>query len=157
MQNPRIQVRADGTEWLVMDGKEARIWRDFFVYGFPAVTDLAAGGQITVNLNIQSDSDFEWIYGAYQYSRAEAAFTESSRPIPNSRVLLIDAGSGRQLSNQAVPIENLFGIPWQPYELPISKVFKANTTISAQVTNFDAAVADGNLQLQLVGYKIFYY
>lgn len=155
--NPRIVMEADGTEWLVVDGQRAKIWRDNFEYVFPVFSSIAAGAQQSQQITIQSDSDFEWCFGAYQYSLAYAAFTESTRPIPNSSVLIVDQGSGRQLSNAAVPIEALFGFPGQPYELPLSKVFKKNATISAQVTNFDAAVATGKLYLVMNGYKIFYY
>lgn len=163
MQNPRIYIDPQtGDEYMIGanamgEPSRARIWRDPFTYGFPVSTNLAAGASQTVQLTIQSDADFEWIYGAYQYSRVNAVFLEATRPIPNYSVIIQDQGSGRQMSNQAVPVENLFGMPWQPYELPLSKVFKANSTLAAQITNFDAAVADGILRLQLIGYKIFYY
>lgn len=157
MQNPRIRIDENGDEFLVQGGQAAKIWRDPFTYVFPVFSAVAAGAQATQQLTIQSDADFEWVYGAYQYSLAFAAFTESTRPIPNSSVVIQDQGSGRQLSNAAVPVENLFGMPWQPFELPLSKVFKANSTLAAILTNNDAAVATGRLYLSLIGYKIFYY
>lgn len=155
--NPRIVMDEGGNEYMLRDGQRARIWRDPFEYVFPVFSNLAAGAAGTQIVTIQADSDFEWVYGAYQFNLANAAFTESTRPIPNCTVLITDQGSGRQMMNAAIPVENLFGMPGQPFELPLSKVFRANATIGAQVTNIDAATATGQLRLTMIGYKIFYY
>lgn len=153
----RIFTDANGDEWLRLNGKQSRIWRDWFVYELANVTNLAAGASITQQLTIQADSDFEWTHGVYQFNLANAAITWQARPIPNCSVLIVDQGSGRQLMNAAVPVENLFGAPWQPLLLPISKVFGRNSTVAFTITNFDAAVNTGQLKLTMLGYKIFYY
>jgi len=134
------------------------VMREFFQYQVPVFASLAAaGGTVTNNLLIQADSDFEWSIGGYEFDLASAAITISTQSVPNMTILVTDSGSGRQLSNAAVPVHNLFGPLTKPFVLPITKVFKANSNIAVTATNFDAAVATGNLRLTLTGWKIYYY
>jgi hypothetical protein len=134
------------------------VMREFFQYQVPAFSNLAAaGGTLTQNLLIQADSDFEWSEGTYEFDLASAAIALSTQQVPNMTILMVDSGSGRQLSNAAVPVINLFGPLVMPHRLPITKVFKANSNIAITAVNFDAAVATGNLRLTLTGWKIYYY
>lgn len=154
----RIYLNDAGEQILISDGKEYRVWTDFFVYQVGAFSNLAAlTGTATNQLVIQSDSDFEWVHASYQFDNAATQTTYNGRFLPNMTILITDSGSGRQLMNAAVPIMSIFGRPEQPYQLPVSKVFKANSTINFTAVNFDAAIATGNLRLSLIGYKIFYY
>jgi hypothetical protein len=129
---------------------------DWFTYQVPVFQDLAAGAQGSQQVVIQADADFEWIAAAYEYDLAGAAYVYNTRPMPNMSVLIVDGGSGRQLSNVAVPVTSIFGRPEQPFILPITRTYKANATIQFTVTNFDAATATGRLRLSLIGMKQFY-
>lgn len=130
---------------------------DWFTYQVPVFSNLAAaGGTATNQILIQADADFEWVAAVYQFDLAAAAYTYTTRPIPNMTIQITDSGSGRQLMNAAVPVTSIFGAPEKPQMLPISKVFKRNATIQFTATNFDAAVATGNLRLSLIGWKTFY-
>lgn len=139
---------------------ENPVWKivllDFFVYEVPVFASLAAGASFTNRIIIQADADFEWIQSCYEFDVAAAAFTYSTRPMPNMSIRINDTGSGRQLMNDAVPVTSIFGQPENPYVLPISRTFKANATIEFTATNFDAAVATGNLRLSLIGFKQFF-
>lgn len=158
MQNSRIMLDDAGNQILVSDGKEYKVWTDLFTYQVPVFTNLAAAGGVATNqVVIQADSDFEWVHASYEFDNAATQTTYNGRFLPNMTILITDTGSGRQLSNAAVPVMSIFGRPEQPYALPVSKVFKANSTIGFTATNFDAAIATGNLRLSLIGYKIFYY
>ena len=83
----------------------AKLYRDLFTYQVPVFASLAIlVGTATNQILIQNDSDFEWVMGVYQYDLAAAAFLNNTAPVPNSTVLIVDSGSGRQLSNAAVPV-----------------------------------------------------
>ena len=159
MQGPsRIYLDDNGNQILVADGKLYKVWTDFFTYQVPVFTNLAAlVGTATNQVVIQADSDFEWCHAAYEFDLAATQTDYSTRRLPNMTILITDSGSGRQLSNAAVPVMSIFGRPEMPYALPVTKVFKANSTINFTAVNFDAAVATGNLRLSLIGYKIFYF
>lgn len=130
---------------------------DMFTYQVPVFSNLAVNAQATNQLLIQADADFEWVAAVYEFDLAAAAFTSNTRPLPNCTVQITDTGSGRQLMNAAVPVTSIFGGAEQPQMLPITKVFKRNASIQFTVTNFDAAVTNGNLRLSLLGWKRFYF
>lgn len=152
-----ISINDNGDEILHYNGISRRIIRDHFVVQFPVFAAIpAANGQQTQQVQIPADSDFLWQMGTYAYDVALAAYTMSTAPVPNMSILITDSGSGRQLANAAVPVISLFNNLYTKMNLPFSKLFTANSVITGTVTNFDAAVATGNLRLSLVGQKIFY-
>lgn len=126
---------------------------DYFTYQIPVFSNLAVGASNTQQVIVQANTNFEWMQAVYEFDLAAAAFTESTRPIPNCTVLIVDVGSGLQLMNTAVPVTSLFGPPNRPYILPITRTFKGNAAIQVTVNNFDAAVTTGNLRLSLIGLK----
>lgn len=134
------------------------VMRELFIYQVPVFTNLAAtSGTATNQLQIQADSDFEWTHGVYEFDLAAAAVTLSTQSVPNMTVQIADTGSGRFMMNAAVPVPSLFGPLTKPRRLPISKIFKANSSVAFTAVNFDAAVATGNLRLSLIGWKLYYY
>lgn len=135
------------------------VMREPFFYQVPVFASLAIlTGTATNQLLIQADSDFEWVAGAYEFDVAAAQTTISAQPVPNMTIQIQDTGSGRFMSNAAVPVPNLFGPGIaRARPLPITKLFKANSSISFIAVNFDAAVATGNLRLTLLGWKLYYY
>lgn len=128
---------------------------DFFVYTVSFLA-LANGATALGNIQIQADSDFKWIKSTYQADIAAAAYTESSQPIPNATLQIVDSGSGRQLFFNATPIETVFGRGQLPFILPIPRVFRARSNIQLTVANFDAAETY-NIRLALIGMKVFKY
>lgn len=127
--------------------------RDFYVYelDFAAV---APGAASTASFNVQADSDFLWTSAAFFADIAAGAQLESTKIIPLMSILITDTGSGRQLMNTAVPITSLFGDGKLPFMLPRQRPFRANSTVTATVNNFDAA-ATYNLRLAFIGEKGF--
>jgi hypothetical protein len=136
---------------------------DWFGYVFPTFTALAvAGGTATQQIIIQADSDFEMRRIIFHADRALAAFTIATIPIPNYTIMLQDSGSGRNLFNAAVPLTSVamhgaIGKPEGFGNLEWPKIFARNSTIVCQLTNFDAAVADYNVRIVLLGRKIYNY
>jgi hypothetical protein len=129
------------------------ILKDFFTYEVN-FSGLAAGTDSVQQINIQADSDFELMKMTYFADIAAAAQTESTQVVPLCSVLILDSGSGRQLSDQAVPVPNLFGTGEIPFILPNSKIFSARSLISVTVNNFSAATTY-NLKLSFIGVKRF--
>lgn len=129
---------------------------DFFAYQFPVVSNLAVDGNVTVSVQIQNDADFECRSIGYYFTLADAAFTQSTRPIPSCTLMLTDTGAGRNLFSNPVPIAT---IAWNGEgnmrHLPWPKIFGRNANVQATVTNFDAAVTTGQLYLTLLGRKLF--
>lgn len=130
--------------------------RDFYVYEAQttAGTPLAAGATQNDVINIEADSDFILQKLAYQCDIAAAAFTDSTRPIPNVTVQLVDTGSGRQLMQNPIPIPSIFGTGELPQVLTNPRKFLRNSTIQVAFTNFDAAAAY-TIRLAFIGYKIY--
>ena len=129
---------------------------DFFVYQFPTFTSLAVGGNQTQSVIIQADSDFIIEKLTYQADLAGVAQNDSTRVIPNVTVLITDTGSGRQLSNIAVPITAIFGTGQEPFILPRPKRIAARSTIQAILVSFEA-VSVPTIRLSLIGRKVFAY
>jgi len=115
---------------------------------------LAPAAQATTEIKIESDSDFFVYKLAYTADLAAAGQTDSSRVIPLITVLITDGGSDRQLMRAPIPVPSIFGTGQIPFILPDPHRFKASSTISIAVTNYDAANTY-NLYLDLIGFKKF--
>lgn len=129
------------------------IMKDFYIYQ-EDFSGLAAGTSATGNVNIQADSDFVLQKITFFADIAAAAQTESTRVIPLVSMQVTDSGSGRNLFESAVPIAAIFGTGELPFILPTPKLFSARSTITINVSNFDAA-ATYNLRFSFIGYKAF--
>ena len=141
------QIQANNPE------KVDNVRRDFYTYEAEALA-LASTGSANDIINIEADSDFILQKLTYQADIAAAAFLDSTRPIPNVSIQLIDSGSGRQLMQNPIPIPSLFGTGELPFILPNPRKFLRNSTIQIAFTNFDAA-ATYNIRLAFIGYKIY--
>lgn len=130
--------------------------RDYAAYELDFAA-LASGATATGSIQIQADSYFNWIKGAYYATIANAAFTDQTRPIPSITMQVTDGGSGRQLfSPLPVPVPSVMGTGQLPFILPRPRMFMPRSSITITVANFDAAV-EYNLRLTLIGEKIFQY
>jgi hypothetical protein len=127
---------------------------DFFVYEVDFTAGIAPGATANGTINVQADSDFKWIKSAYEADEAGASQEDSSRLIALCSVLITDTGSGRALMSSAVPIPNVFGTGQIPFIVPVPRIFKAKSSITVAVTNFDAAVTY-RLRLSFIGTKLF--
>ena len=130
-----------------------RVIKEFYIYT-ATFTGLAAAGTDTFQIPVQADSDFLLEKLTYQADIAAAAQTDGTRVIPNVTCLITDTGSGRQLSDIAVPIPSYFGTGQVPFILPAPRKFKASSVIQVNVTNFDAAVTY-NIRLAFIGHKVY--
>lgn len=130
---------------------------DLFGYVFAEVLNLAAAGGTTQNqIIIQDDSDFELRRLVYHFTLADAAYVNAAYPVPNMTIQLTDTGAGRNLFNNAVPLDCIASPSYgAARDLPWPKILRRNSTIQATYVNFDAAVATGHLRLVMFGRKLF--
>lgn len=126
-----------------------------YVVNFNAIA-AGVGTAVQVPLQIQADSDFEWIKGtqyAFPTGFTENAFNDSL--IPELTLQFSDTGSGRFYSSSPVPVSSYFGTGKLPFILPFPQRFIANATINFTMTNLSAAQAYTNVILSLIGKKIY--
>lgn len=125
--------------------------KDFFIYTANFLP-LAISATATTDIAIQSDSDFV-IVACVQLVLTDADAGPALQPL--ATVTLLDAGSGRQLMDRAVAVENLYGTAQRPAYLPMPKLIKRASTFSTTLTNLEATAR--NYRLSYWGFKIFGY
>lgn len=117
---------------------------------------LAAGATANQqNVLIQADSHFEWFASTYY------AFLDGSTPpypdntFINVAIQIADSGSGRQLFSGPVPITSIAGPGREPAYLPVPRIFMSKSQITINAINNDSTNKYDNIQLSLIGRKIF--
>lgn len=125
--------------------------RDFYSYvlNFSA---LASGATTTQSFTVDTDSDFFMMKIAQVSDIAAAAYTRSAIPIPLVTMQITDGGSSRQLFSDAVPLDAVAGRGENPFILPSPRKFAASSSVTVQLTNYDAATTY-NIRLALIGEK----
>jgi len=136
-------------------GQQNAQWaEDFYIY-LASFGNLAAGASTVQNLQVQSDSNFEWIettvYG--NLHGATPPFTDNILlPI---NITIIDSGSSRQLFSAPLPVSMFAGNGKQAFILPVTRFFQARSNIQITAQNTDAVSQYDNLFLALIGRKLF--
>lgn len=128
---------------------------DYFDYAFPTFAALAAAAQAQQQILIQNDSDFECRRISFYATIANAAFVSAAIPVPSVTAIITDSGSGRNLSNNPVPLTSIaYGALERAFDLPWPKIFTRNSTVTLTLANFDAAAAY-YIRVTMHGRKIF--
>lgn len=135
---------------------QAQIDTEFFTYQSARKSVAAGSTSVTDSITIQSDADFLIEKLAYVADNAGGAITDSSRIIPNIRVLLTSGTSSAQLMSVPVPISALFGTGQLPFILPKPFFLRASSTMQIQYSSDEAALTL-NVQLSFIGRKVFTY
>jgi hypothetical protein len=138
----------------VSSRNRAQYTDDFFIYPI-SIGSLAAGAVFNGNIQIQADSDFEWIESTCfgWMDTATAPFTDGT--IMPVNIQIVDSGSGRQLFNAPTPINSFAGTGKQPFILPVPRKFMARSTINIFATNADPTNKYDDIFLNFIGRKIF--
>ena len=127
---------------------------DFFSY-VANLAELDAGDSNVDQIQISADSDFYWNATTYQVDIAGAAFTDSTRPIPNITMQITDNGSNRNLFDEPVPIPTIAGTGELPYRLIHPRLFTRSTSFTVSFANYDAAADYDNLYVVFHGFKVY--
>lgn len=127
---------------------------DLFTYAAPVLA-IAAGAAQSVNIQIDTEADFECSKLTYAADIAGAAQTDSGRVVPLVTVSISEGGaSARPLMNTPVPISSLFGDGRIPFILPSPKIFRAGQMLSFSFVNISAGTTY-RLYAALIGRKLF--
>lgn len=128
---------------------------DFFTFVINFLP-LAASNTDTQNFITQADSGFAICKTSFNVASNVNVFVVNISDIPRYApqvITLTDSGSGRDLSNTAVPIGTLFGPDECPFTWPTPKILDPNSTFTARIQNLVATAF--NIRLSFHGYKIF--
>lgn len=136
-------------------GNQGADWgEDFFIYT-AAFGTLAPAAQGIQNIQVQADSNFEWIM-----STVFATMNGATAPFGDNicipvNIQITDSGSGRALFSAPLPASSMAGNGKQPFILPVSRLFMARSNISVSATNFDPANTYNFITLNFIGRKLF--
>jgi hypothetical protein len=128
--------------------------QDFYIYT-ATFGSIAPGGNSQQNIQIQSDSDFEWIEATafgFLHGATPPYIDNILLPI---NISLVDSGSSRQLFNAPIPLTQFAGNGRQPFILPVSRLFKAYTNIQVVAVSLDPVNTYDFLSLNFIGRKLF--
>lgn len=117
-----------------------KVYRVFYDYTFPTVALTASQSGVGAVLQIQFDSDFEWIW---LVSTQTGAYS----------VQLQDGSTGRMLSNAPINNANFAGTAQLPFPLVEPYLLARSTSLNA--TFNDLSGSNNSVQLTLRGYKLF--
>lgn len=123
--------------------------KDFFVYGTDFLP-LTASATLAQDIPIQADSHYMIMAGVRTVFQ-----TDNTTIVANPAILvrIFDTGSGRQVQNRAVHIDNWFGTGQLPAYWPYPKIIKASSTLRVELT--DLSGVDRNVRVEFLGFKIF--
>jgi len=130
------------------------IAEDFFTYT-TRFEDLLSGATGNQFIQIEADSDFLIQKLAVATFENGNALTTFSQPIPLCTILIVDTGSGRQIMNEPIPVDSLFGNGKLPYILPTPKLFVKNSRINVTLFNFSSGTDYDDIWVSFEGKKIF--
>lgn len=131
-----------------------KVSRDVFTYTFKAILPATLDRQQQVNVNIEADSSFIWERATYSADAGALAATQtdSSRVIPAIDIQILDTGSGRNLQQSPIRINQWAGTAELPFVLSVERVFRPTSTI--QMTFFQRQAVDiYEVQFVMHGYK----
>jgi hypothetical protein len=128
--------------------------QDFFIYQalFGSFTTNAVA---QANIQIQSDSDFEWIESTFYGNMRGATAPFLDNALIPVNIQMVDSGSSRQLFSAAIPLTTFAGTGKQPFILPVSRLFKAYSNIQLSASSFDGTNTYDNVSLNMIGRKLF--
>jgi len=125
-----------------------------FVYEEDLPATLTAGSVANLSFNIAGDSDFFWTKLAVFATVGDAGTTYANNQLPAVTLLVTNTSTGRQYSNNPVPLPNIAGTGQFPFVLPCITLWGAKSTIQLAYLNFGNQ-AYTTLQLSFIGIKAF--
>jgi hypothetical protein len=136
-------------------GRQLNQWaEDFYIYS-ASFGNMAAGAVTQTNVQIQADSNFEWVETTCYGNMATATPPFNDQVLLPINITLVDSGSSRQLFSLPIPLTSFAGNGRQPFILPVSRIFQARANIQITAQNFDGANAYNNVFLNFIGRKLF--
>jgi hypothetical protein len=125
-----------------------------FIYEADIQSALAASTGQQLTFNVAGDSDFFWTKFSVFALVGGAATTRSNDQLPAVTALITNTTTGRQYSNNPVPLANFAGNGQFPFILPMVVLWQAFATIQIALSN-EGNAAYSNLQLSFIGVKAY--
>lgn len=135
-------------------GNETYMGQDFYIYAAVFGT-FAPSASVTVSVQIQSDSDFEWIMSTCYGNMNGATAPFSDVILLPINITLVDSGSSRILFSTPLPLTSIAGTGKQPFILPITRIFKSYSNIQITGASFDATNTYNFVSMNFIGRKLF--
>jgi hypothetical protein len=136
-------------------GQQLNQWaEDFYIY-LASFGNLAPGGSNTQNIQIQSDSNFEWIECSVYGNLHGATPPFLDNILLPINIMVVDSGSSRQLFSAPTPVNMFAGTGKQVFILPVTRLFQARSNIQVTAQNFDATSTFDNIAVAFIGRKLF--
>lgn len=146
---------------------QSLVYLDEFTYSAKWIkgtsSELAPGGDKTIRININSDSDF--IAQAYNFT-ALGATADDILGLGPFRLTITRSGSGRNIMDDGILVANLCGNYVQadgvqyaansPGSLPISSLYQGNSTVTYRLQNLSTTLAPSLCEFVMRGFKVFY-
>jgi len=134
------------------------IFCEDFTYSaaFITGTNTALAANRTTEVQVQIDSDSDFMIQQTNITALTAAGTFLA--VPDYTILIVIAGAGRQIMNQAQLVANYAGSYNSnqiPGRKPMPKLVQASNTIKETLAN-RTANADNREDVAFTGFKIFY-
>lgn len=136
------------------------IAKDFFVYTF-FLASLAPGDSgIPISLTIQNDSQFLWQKTSFycSFPRGLSPFDsdqDAGRSIPTIAAQFVDTSSARLQFSRATNLSSIAGSGEFPFILPETKIFQPKSTITLELSNYDAERTYSNIYVNMIGTKVY--
>jgi hypothetical protein len=135
---------------LIASSRAGEIELDPFFYEaiFP-IGLFIPGANVPINIPIDNDADFVIRYGNM------AAYSAPGTPVvnPDYAVVMTDSSSGRNLQNQPIHTNTIFGTAQLPFIWPEPKILKGGGNFTVTLINNDVAAA--LVSVVLCGFKVF--
>jgi hypothetical protein len=131
-------------------------YAEWSAYTHDPLASLAAGSSLDATIQIDKKSDFEVFSLAYMVDLAGAAQLSSTRVVPLVRAQFNDSGSQQNWFLKPVPLVAIAGEgAGLPSILLQRRIIFGNSSMSITYTNYSAATPYTNMQLVLVGRKLY--
>ena len=136
------------------------VYLDEFTYSASWLTGtntaLGAGGDVAVQIQINSDSDFI----AQEYNFTAWTAVDTLYVSPDMLITLTRSGAGRDLMSAAQPVSNMAGnyrsaSACFPGKNPISSLYQGNGSVAVRLQNRSANVIN-RADFTMRGFKVFY-
>lgn len=127
-----------------------KLAKDYFLFDVDFLP-LAANSSATATFQVENDSD--WLMRAITGTARDPAAQQTAFVAPAITIQIQSSGSGRNAFNRPTDWRNVVGDAQDPYMLPLSKWFNANSTVSIQLVNLDTQAY--NVRLAFHGFKMF--
>lgn len=129
------------------------LWADYYMYPIN-FGSIVAGATTNATVQVMADSQFEWMRATVQGNIHGGSEPFSDSTLVPITIFITDTGSGRQIMQQALPVNLIAGSGRLPFMNPEDRIFQPSATIQVTAVSYGASQYD-NIWFCFQGRKIF--